>query len=348
MKPNLLGISWLLISVSCICAMCKKDDQQRNIGGLGDTTITYKFSSPQYVTNLMSYNYPNTAKGFSQIASVKTNIVLKAIEVNFGNSFGDREFRWQLMKNGSFVERSCWLLNIPYYNLRYFDIDQQGTTLYFSISNVDDGSGRLYKCDLSAGQNMTPVLVSSNVGVIRSVKVLSISEVLLSSSLDNGSLIRVKDNGTIETIVTNLISPTVCALHNNEYYVVDNNSSGTVTKVRSDGSLSNLITNLNYPSNIVFDNNGNFVLQTSWTKDGGTYQIYELYKSDGTKISTVADDSNNQIITGDQKSSLMSLYVDENNNLYFSHHSQTSSGGLTYCNPNTTQNGIWKIHLIKE
>jgi len=222
-----------------------------------------------------------------------------------------------------------------------FDMNSDATTLFVVINKI------LYKADLTQvvnSGNLGVVKMAEDIGTPASLKVTPANEVLLTTDLQNGSLLKIDQNGGRQAIAANLGSAGVFDVRNNEYYIVIQGATGTVKKVGQNGSISDLITNVNFPSNICFDKNGNFVLQEKWTNDGATYERYRLYTPAGNLIEFLGDHANTLIVSGEPHL-FTPLYIDQFNNLYFSHRVRANANGITNCNPNTNQAGIWKLQM---
>ena len=342
MKKLFLLISVLNILLLTSCSKNPPQPDNSSNNNPGNSPVQYKFSSPQIVQVLN-----NPERGFIQYATIKENITLTSYITQYNiqnNGTYVAYASWYLKKNGS-TEQKAFQVTTPklshHPSIPCFDIDATGSVLFVIIDQI------LYKYNLSSSTtNPTPLKVAQNIGEVSALKALSQNEVILSTDLQNGSLLKIRDNGTTQTIATNLINPGIFDIYNNEYYVVEKNPTGSVKKVSINGNVNNILSNLNLPYNLSFDKNGNFILQTQWTTALGTYQVYELYTAAGKKISDITDNSNNRIVTGYNIS--MPLYVDTYNNLFFSHNALVNSGGLTYCNPNSPQMGIWKLQMIKQ
>jgi hypothetical protein len=343
-KITLLVYSIVILLVSCTKENINSNNNSDTSNNSGNNTIVYDFSQPQLVQQL-SIQSPR----FSQCWRIRENNIIYPSIAEYQNLQNDGSCnvytQWELYKNGGF--KTKWFSISDYKRNHFpiiscFDIDETGSVLFVIIDDI------LYKCDLtiSSSNPPSPIKLAQDIGKVSAVKAISPTEVVLSTDLQNGSLLKISGSETIQTLATNLINPGVFDIYNNEFFVVEKNPTGSVKKISKNGTVSNVLSNLNAPFNICFDNNGNFVLQTQWTKDGGTYQIYELYTASGTKISEVTDDQNNLIVTG--RNYYMPLYVDTYNNLLFSHNALVGSEGSTYCYPNSAQMGIWKLQLKKQ
>jgi hypothetical protein len=207
--------------------------------------------------------------------------------------------------------------------------------------------------------NTTNVTKIGTVG-LAGCKILNIADngdLYFATLLNGGSVQRIRSGAsTAEVVADNLGTvPGALVFFDNDIYITLDNLNGSVKKISSSGTVSTLIENLTHPCRLAFDNNGNFILETKTTLDGGDYGIYTLYNKSGTKIMDITDDQNNLILSSFGTESMVPIFVDTNNNLFFGHSDYVSLSSINHSNPyigpGSSGNGnlnIYKIGLIKQ
>lgn len=305
--------------------------------------IIYNFSGPQFID-------PYRKNDFNSPATMQKKCISPRFVFEYtsgsNNATGgtDYYFLRRNLVNGSIV-------SFLYPKLGTFDRFSSRINC-FAINRTEDFvyavvDSALFKMSMSAGSFTK---IADKVGYCRCIKVLANNDVVISTDLQNGSLIRFsQDNPAYQTIVSNLYAPPYSFdVFNNDYYAVfDYITGGLVKKITPGGVVTNVLFNLPAPYGIVFDTNGNFVLGLQFTKNGNLYMLYSLYKPDGTKIQEITDDTG-KLIAGYPESysyGIMPLFVDSFNNLFFDH----IDANVALSNPyaNGTLNGVYKLELKK-
>ena len=313
-------------------------DQTNTTGGsISRPNPSYTFSSPQF---LVEYSSPNgIGQGHNgitlQSASISENLIVTATGVDLGSSPSHTTCSFGINRNGT---TTLNMYTVPGYGKLYcFDADSLEQNIYAVINTS------LFRLNINNPQDTSRI--ADDLGSTAQIKVRGNSDIIVSTDQNNGSLLRILPNGTKQIIASNLRFPNYFDIFNNNYYVTDLSAiTGIVKKVNPAGVATTVVADIISPRSIVFDKNGNFVLQSNVTLVGGNVFIkYDLYDANGQLLGPVNDASDNSILTS--TGTLISpLYVDNFNNLVFSHQ---GIAGTTYIPNPVGANGIWVLKLNK-
>lgn len=339
----------LLLLVLTFFAGCKKTDDNtngnnQNSGNTGNTgntgnSVAYKFSSPQNITSIPVVFYAQ--RSFVATYHVYTRIISTVNSMFFNKngtiaSFGF-EFPNEIYTTSN---RAIYAGTGP------FCVDEKEQYLYVVVSQ------HLYKCNLSTLKvvNLTPLTLG--LGTCSFIKVMNNGDVVFSTDLNNGSIQRIANgSSTPATIISNLgATPSAIDIIDNDIYFTLDVNNGSVQKITSSGIISTVIDNLTHPSRFVFDNNGNFILESQITLDGNNYGQYSIYTKSGSKVTDITDNNNLLILSTPATETMIPLYVDSNNNLFFGHYDYGGSSAINHCNPfiDGKSLNIYKLQLIKQ
>ncbi|MBX3242440.1 MAG: hypothetical protein KIT80_04820 [Chitinophagaceae bacterium] len=334
--------------------------------------ITYSFTNP---VNIRIESISSNGSG-SNILS-KTQIVDNYIYSTFPRSINSNNYSEFIKKTpigisnyvttgfeinpGSyqFVNQNASNKYAASITVSLFTIDKKGEHIYIfntkrgAYSPAPDKVQQIYKGNLSTGTT-TEIIPTGNIAQlnflqeysIKCMRVDDLGNVYIASVANNGCIVKVSSSGQITQLATGLINPGYFDIHNGSLYVpIDLATGGKIVKIDANsGNLSNVITNLTGPANVVIDNYGNIVVRSLTTVDGGNYHRYDIYKPTGDFISNIQDINGYSILSDIYEN--MPMYIDADNNLYFYHADDVSSGGYTSNNPKG-QKGIFKIGVIK-
>lgn len=304
-----------------------------------NTIPVYAFSEPSLLTKVPDAVY---ATSIYRVSATNKLFTLTSNKLSIQNSIGSTPtFRVFTYSKPTFVGSSSRVTSLA--------INKEETKVY-SVAYLSDYRGDiypnevwLYSLDLKTSV-ATPIANHNTIGKIKYININSSGELIATSDLNNGSLIRIEDDGSIITIASNLIAPANFAEHDGSYFVSINDVvKGSIVVIDPLGQTRSLITNLLKPNDLVFDNFGNLVVKYERTIGGENQFIYSLYTPNGEFISNLIDPSNYLIVSsmyGTQLPFIMPMYIDENNNLVFDH-----TGG--YPVP-LRQRGLWRINLNKK
>lgn len=231
--------------------------------------------------------------------------------------------------------------------VRTLALNQDETKVYAALTNRRSFADqlnptmRIYSIDTKTGE-ATFIADEKSIGKVHQLNINSAGELIASTSLNNGSLIKIEQDGSVKVIVSNLVQPANFVEYEGKYFVTVNDvTKGSVVVVGSDGVVRNLVTDLLKPNDIVLDKNGNFIVKSEKTIDGGNYFVYDLYSSTGKFIANLVDPNKYLIVTypvfPNSAHLFTPMFIDENNNFVFDH-----IGG----NPKSNnKRGFWRIAL---
>jgi len=301
----------------------------------------YTFSSPQFLINYASPN--GLSNGFNgitlQSASISENLIVTSTGVHLTTSTSTTSCYFGINRNGSVTDA---FYQVPYSGiggakLFCFDADSLEQNIYAVVN------ARLYRFNIANPADTQ--LIAGAVGNVAQIKVLANGDIILSTDLNNGSLLRILPAGTIQIIASNLRFPNYFDVFNNSYYVTGLNAiTGTVKRITQAGVVSTVLSDVIAPKSIVFDKNGNFILQSNITlQNGNVFLQYNMFDASGQYIGPMNDANDNSIFTA-TSTILCPLYVDSFNNLVFMHF---GTAFTTYIPNPVGSNGLWVIKLIR-
>ncbi len=265
-------------------------DQTNQVNNYSRINPSYHFTPPQF---LETYGNPSFLGLMRQSVSISENLIVSNRGIGLSNQI-PFQISWGINKNGNTALLTHTINHAPQSTVNNavygFDIDTLEQNIYAVINNA------LFK--LNINNPLDTVKIADNLGNVAQVKVLANNDVIITTDLNNGSLIRVLGNGTKQIIASNLRFPNYFDVYNNNFYVTGLNAlTGTVKKITPAGLTTNLVTDIIAPKSIVFDKNGNFVLQTNLTIGVYIYIKYDMFNSLGEYLGPVNDASDNPILT---------------------------------------------------
>lgn len=303
---------------------------QTNISNvLTRPNTSYTFSAPQFLSSYDELRGSGTTK---QSVSISENLIVSFKSLS--TSSVPSTLIFDVNRNGNKFALS-YGINQPFLNngfensLYCFDADSLEQYIYAVVN-----SG-LFKLNMS--NTADAVKIADSLGSVTQIKIMSNNEIVLSSDLNSGSLIKVLQNGTKQIIASTLRFPNYFDVFNNDYYVTGLNAlTGTVKKITPAGVVTTILSDIVAPKSIVFDKKSNFVLQSNLTLGANIFIRYDMYNSSGTLVGPVNDDSDNPILTNAFIKNAP-LYVDNFNNLVFIHNGVAVSG----------QSGLFGVWIVK-
>ncbi|HEY2582737.1 MAG TPA: hypothetical protein VGI43_13065 [Mucilaginibacter sp.] len=364
MKKHLwkLMVIFLVAGMLTSCTKSSPTPVNNNSGnnGNGGSLPAYTFSAPQLFTNetpIFITPFSVRSAPFPQLSSIQGSIILKGVSVRSTSipSLPYDDINYSVFNNGyttntDFPQVKGFPINYNYTTAELYDyincftIDSNGANVYAESDNKV-----LYKFNTSTHAYS---IISTGLGIGACIKIVTSGETVMSTDSLNGALLLINDNGNKQVIASGLGHPGVFDVFNNDYYVVDDLQSGSVLKITPNGSVTSILTNLNWPANICFDNNGNFVLQTLKTMaiTGPNMRVYAIYTADAKKITDLTDNNGNLIQSNFPGFIITPLFIDSNNNLFFSQLSGVLNPNVDPPAPadNPYGAGIYEMQLIKQ
>jgi hypothetical protein len=313
--------------------------------GQVSSSINYSFSTPQFID---PYRIPteNIKNNFLQKKAISQRYILEYMGTfAAGATYGGYNHSF------SFIRRS--LINGTTLSLKYFGGFFASTVANincFAINEVEDSvyaviDSAFVKMSLS---NNGARIINRKIGYCRFLKKMPNNDIVISTDLQNGSLIKFSNSDPNYTVIaSNLDAPPYAfdVVGNDFYALFDFITGSFVKKITSGGNVSNVLINLPTSFGIVIDNKNNILIGRQITVNGNLYRIFSIYNTSGTFLQNVTDESNKLLASATESYSygMVPLFVDQYNNLFFDH----KDGNIASSNPysNNTLNGVYKIEL---